>query len=395
MTLPADTLSGRAPHGLLLLVCALTAFASLYAEIARSPWPARFAAPATSGSGGSEDAVLYEVHRVSSGSTPFAHSVAAVELADGRLRAFWFGGAREGSTDAAIYTALYAPHTRAWSGEKVVVTPARLQSDLLRWIRKVGNPVVVRDNLGHLHLFVVSVTFGGWAASSINVLTSRDEGASWGRARRLVTSPFLNLSTLVKGAPFVYGDGHVGVPAYHELAAKFGELLHVATEPMQVIDKTRLSWGDYSLQPVIIPRSAREAVGFMRYSGPEPKRVLAVRSSDGGRSWSEPTKTQLPNPNSAVDALRLPDGSLLLAFNNSNGDRNDLSLAYSRDGGNSWRVLRRIEWAPAPASGRAPEFSYPRLLRTRDGEFHLLYTVDKAEIRHVRFNLAWLEQALR
>jgi len=394
MSSPAGAVTGRAPRGLLLLVCALTAFASLYAEIARLPSAARFVAPPSRVADAPRDAARYEVLRVSGGSTPFAHSAAAVELLDGTLRAFWFGGSREGATDAAIYTALYSPRARAWSGETVVVTPARLQADLLRWVRKVGNPVVVRDAEGRLRLFVVSVTFGGWAASSINLLTSGDEGASWDPARRLVTSPFLNLSTLVKGTPFVYGDGHLGVPAYHEMAGKFGELLHV-TGSGRVTGKARMSWGNTSLQPVVVPRGAREAVGFMRYAGPPPARMLVVRSSDGGQSWSAPVKTALPNPNSAVDALRLADGSLLLAFNNTEGDRNDLSLAHSRDEGDTWRIVRRIEWSPRPESGRAPEYSYPRLLRTRDGDFHLLYTANKAEIRHARFNLAWLEEALK
>lgn len=394
MSAPSGLTSSRAPRGLLLLVCALTAFASLYADIARSPHPVPVIAFASPGSGVPGEQVLYEVRKVSSGSTPFAHSVAAVELLDGSLRAFWFGGSREGATDAAIYTALYSPRAASWGEDTVAVTPARLQRDLLRWVRKVGNPVVGRDDNGRLRLFVVSVTFGGWAASSVNLLVSADEGVNWDRARRLISSPFLNLSTLVKGKPFVYRDGHLGVPAYHELAAKFGELLHVA-ESGQVVDKTRMSWGDYSLQPVVVPRSAREAAGFMRYSGPPPKRMLAVWTADGGKSWSVPVKTELPNPNSAVDALRLPDGSVLLAFNNTEGDRNDLSLAHSHDDGRTWRVIRRIEWSPPPATGRAAEYSYPRLLRTRDGDFHLLYSVDKAEIRHVRFNLAWLEQALR
>lgn len=392
MSATGGTISSRAPRSLILLVCALTAFASLYAEIAREPRPASVIALTSPGPSAAGETALYEVRRVASGATPFAHSVAAVELLDGSLRAFWFGGSREGATDAAIYTARYSSRSAAWADETIAVTPARLQGDELRWIRKVGNPVVVRDDNGRLRLFVVSVTFGGWAASSVNMLTSTDEGASWNRARRLISSPFLNLSTLVKGKPFLYRDGHLGVPAYHELAAKFGELLHVA-ESGQVMDKTRISWGDYSLQPVIVPRTAHEAVGFMRYSGPPPGRVLAAWTTDGGRNWSRPVKTELPNPNSAIDALRLPDGSLLLAFNNTEGDRNDLSLARSRDEGSTWRVIRRIEWSPAPASGRAAEYSYPRLLRSRDGEFHLLYSVDKKEIRHVRFNLAWLEQA--
>jgi predicted neuraminidase len=40
------------------------------------------------------------------------------------------------------------------------------------------------------------------------------------------------------------------------------------------------------------------------------------------------------------------------------------------------------------------EFSYPSLIRTARGEFHLLYTWNRAYIKHVRFNQAWLDERL-
>ncbi len=372
-----------------LLAAAIAVFAGLYAKIASSPAPARFVLPERAGVAPPENAPRYEVLQVTSGATPFAHSVAVVELPDGALRAFWFGGSREGATDAAIYSAIYAPRSASWGAAALVVTPRQVQADVQRWVRKIGNPAVVRGRDDQLHLYFVSVAAGGWAASAINTMASADGGASWTRARRFVTSPFLNFSTLVKGAPVLYDDGHLGVPAYHEFAAKFGELLHV-TPSGELLGKTRLTAGDYSLQPVIVPRSAREAVGFMRYSGEPPGRVLVLRTADGGLTWSAAEKTSLPNPNSAVDALRLEDGTVLLAFNNTEEDRNDLSLARSPDEGRTWRAVRRIEHSPDPRA----EFSYPRLVRTSDGDFHLLYTVNKALIRHARFNRAWLERVL-
>jgi predicted neuraminidase len=390
MTPGAERLAPPARDRWLLLVGTVTVFALLYARIVFAPVRVEFVPPSVLASLPARGKPLYEVRKVTSGATKFAHSASAVEVLGGGVRAFWFGGSREGATDAAIYSAVYEPLASTWANEAIVATPARLQRDLKRWVRKVGNPVVVRDQDSRLRLFVVSVTAGGWAASSINTLVSDDEGASWGRARRLVASPFLNLSTLVKGAPLLSSDeDRLLLPAYHELAAKFGELLHVG-ENGQVLDKRRLSWGDVSLQPVIVPRNAREAVGFMRYSGPPPARVLAVRSTDGGRSWSAPEKTALPNPNSGVDALRLLDGSLLLAFNDSEDGRNDLSLAHSRDDGRTWKRIHRVEHV---ADANA-EFSYPFLMRTSDGEFHLLYTANKAEIRHARFNRAWLNERL-
>jgi predicted neuraminidase len=307
------------------------------------------------------------------------------------LRAFWFGGTREGATDAAIYTAVYSPGAASWADEAVVATPGSVQRDVHRWVRKLGNPVAVRDRGNRLLLFFVSVTVGGWAGSSINVVTSEDNGVRWSGARRLITSPFLNLSTLVKGSALLYQDGRIGLPVYHEFIAKFGELLQLGADG-EVLGKVRMSSGRTSLQPVIVPRTASEAVGFMRYAGKPPGRVLVSRTADGGRSWTPPVKTELPNPNAAVDALRLEDGSILMAFNDDASERTHLSLARSRDDGRTWRIVHRFVRPAGAAAGEAAEFSYPRLLLARDGDLHLLYTVDKAEIRHVRFNRAWLER---
>ncbi|MFN0040894.1 MAG: exo-alpha-sialidase [Burkholderiales bacterium] len=381
--------SGRLA-GLLLFGWAATVFTALFARIPDPAAPARFATSASVAEAGNNFLPRYDVAQVTHGTTPFAHSVAVTTLPDGKLRAFWFGGSREGAADAALYSALFTPSTGGWSAATPVISPKRLQSDVLRWVRKVGNPVVIRDPQQRLHLYFVSVAAGGWAASAINTMVSTDNGANWGPARRLITTPFLNLSTLVKGAPVLFEDGQIGLPVYHEFAGKFGEFLRVSASG-DVVRKTRLTSGRHSLQPVILPQTDGSAVAFLRYAGPPPGRVLAVRSQDRGNTWGTPEKTTLSNPNSALDALRLPDGALLVAFNNAEDSRNDLSLAHSRDDGRSWRVIRRLEHASDPKA----EFSYPRLLLAEDGTYHLLYTVDKKLIRHARFNQAWLEGALK
>jgi predicted neuraminidase len=257
-----------------------------------------------------------------------------------------------------------------------------------RYIRKLGNPAVLRDDAGRLWLFYVSVSVGGWSGSAINAMVSADEGRTWGEPRRLVSSPFFNISTLVKGRPFLYQDGSIGVPAYHEFAGKFGEILRIDAQG-NVIGKTRLSHGRYSLQPVVVPRSAAEAVAFMRYSGEGPGRVLMQRTRDGGETWTQPVKLALPNPNAAIDAIGMADGGLALVFNNRQGNRDNLSLAVSDDAGDTWRVLHRFEDEPGAPP---PEFSYPWLAREQDGSrFHLLYTWKRSHIKHVKFDVDWLK----
>ena len=46
------------------------------------------------------------------------------------------------------------------------------------------------------------------------------------------------------------------------------------------------------------------------------------------------------------------------------------------------------------ANGYSFEFSYPSLIRTRRGDYHLVYTWNEAFIKHVHFSPAWLDQRL-
>jgi len=372
------------------LVALALVFAGLYVRVLTAPLPGGFAPPQTAARAGSAAAPRYEAELLPNTTAAAVHSATAAEISGGRLRAFWYGGSREGASDVAIYTSVYSLRQKDWSPERAVVTREFAQRHLRRSVRKLGNPVAGRDSKGRLCLYFVSVSVGGWAGSAVNLMVSEDEGETWSPPRRLIASPFFNISTLVKGAPLLFSDGGVGLPVYHELLGKLGELLRLDAEG-RAVGKTRLSWGQSSLQPAIVPRSQKEAVGFMRYSGDPPNRILLVRTEDGGVHWSRPEKTALPNPNAAIASALLSDGALLLAFNNAEEDREDLSLALSTDFGNTWRTARRLEGGSGSAPAPVPEYSYPWIVQDRDGDVHVLYTWGRSRIKHVRFNRAWLE----
>jgi predicted neuraminidase len=331
---------------------------------------------------------MFESGFASSGVAASVHSATAVELSDGRIRAFWYGGTREGATDVEIYTSVLDAGRGSWSREVSVASRAETQRDVARYVKKLGNPVVSRDRDGELWLYFVSVSIGGWSGSAINVRTSDDEGESWGPVRRLVTSPFLNISTLVRGPAVHYTDGTQAIPVYHELLGKYGEYLWLGRDG-RVLDKARLSWGHSSLQPVVVPLDAAHALGLMRKSGDSPPRILAVDTGDAGRSWSAAVPTSLANPDAAIAAVRTSWGELLVAFNDSELDRSNLSLALSDDDGESWEVVHVLD-PPEPIREADARFAYPWLLETTDGEIQLLYTWNRYRIVHARFNREWL-----
>ena len=378
------SLEGRA-WGLVSLAALASVFAASFADAPLSFDPAFQVAPAATPA--SPRALEGETRFVSPESPPSVHSATAIEIAGGKIRAFWYGGSREGAKDVAIYSAVFDPSPSTWGPQETATTREETARDLGRYVKKLGNPVVARDSRGRVWLFYVSVSVGGWSGSAVNFRISQDEGATFGPVRRIVTSPFLNLGTLVRGPVIPFEDGTLGLPVYHELLGKFAELVQISPEG-DVLDKTRLSSGRSSLQPVVVPLGRLEAIAFLRSSGWSPRRILSVRTEDGGRTWSDLAPTELQNPDAAVAALRTRGGEVLVAFNDSEVDRSNLKLAVSRDGGRSFQVLLNVEPPEDARQARraeSPELAYPWLLETSDGALHLLYSWNRSRIVHVRY----------
>jgi len=417
-------------HRSLTLLLALIAFSLAFIKTARHPSSSPFLPPNVIIQPAHSPEI--NAHFVSDQQGIHAHAASLVELGDGRVRAFWFAGSREGAEDVEIRSAIFDSLKNTWSIEQSVVNRLTTENSLLRHVRKLGNPVSIRTQDGKLWLFYVTVSLGGWAGSSITFLTSTDDGMTWDFPRRLITSPFMNVSTLVKGMPFLYEDGTIGLPVYHEFIGKFAELLRIGNDG-EIIDKQRLSFGKSTLQPVVLVKDTQHALALMRYSGTGARRVMAASTEDAGKHWSSTVKTMLANPDAAISGLRLDDGSVLVALNNTETGRDSLSLAMSQDEGKSWRTIYQLEdqsgsptepkkfahraselakktepsIADATAFGESArrnkcdvqfcrfEFSYPYLLRTQNGDFHIVYTWNRSHIKHVRFTSAWLNNQIR
>lgn len=321
------------------------------------------------------------------GSTPSVHSATLTPLSNGRVIAIWFGGQREGARDVKLYQAIFADGI--WQPPHAIASRLDVQQETKRNIRKIGNPVLMRDPQGNLHLFFVSVSYGGWAGSSINHKRSTDDGNTWSPAKRIITSPFLNLSTLVRGDPVNMQNGQIGLPVYHEFITKFPEWLLLGSDG-QVINKSRMQHGQPTLQPTVIPSDTSSALALLRYAGQPPNRIWAVNTDDAGQTWHSARAIALPNPNSSVMAIRLKSGSLLLAYNPTEHDRNQLALATSDDNGAHWQLARLVE----QSDNSADEFSYPALLEDAQGHIHLTYTYKRQSIKHVIFTEAWLRGSI-
>lgn len=356
------------------------------------------------------------------------HAATLVELNNGDVRAVWFSGSREGASDVTVQTAVMDVRTQRWGNETPLFDKRQMQRSLMRYVKKLGNPVIGRAPDGSLMLWMVNVSLGGWAGSAISFAQSHDEGSTWSAPQRLVTSPFLNISTLVKSTPIALADGGMALPVYHEFVAKFAEVLRLDAKG-QLVDKVRVPGSHTSLQPVVIVSSAADAQMYMRSSG--AKALAQSTTSDGGATWSASRAGRLPNPDAAVAGV-VASGSNTparqwLALNPTTSNREQLALVSaplggSFDGALPWMIestgspnarvaivdyerllgeeLKQRGASEAQthayvASARrqlcgdsqcAQEFSYPFLLQTRDGDLHLVYTWHRTRIKHIRLD---------
>ena len=312
-----------------------------------------------------------------------SHSVSLADLGHGVIGAAWFAGSREGASDVAIRYARL--EQGRWTAPWTIISRERVQTDTARMIRKLGNPVLQVDAKGILHLYFVSVSWGGWAGSALNHSESADGGHTWSTVTRLITSPLWNLSTLVRAAPLTLADGGSALPAYHEFIRKHPEWIRLDAAG-RVVDKVRLPAADRLLQPTVAVLDSQQAIALMRDAG-DAHRIGLSRTTDGGQSWSPAAATALPNPNAGIALIRLADGRLLLAYNHEESERNRLALALSADGGQNWSP-------PIPVENGAgeDEFSYPALLQDQTGMIHLAYTWKRQGIFHRSYSANSLGQ---
>jgi predicted neuraminidase len=122
-------------------------------------------------------------------------------------------------------------------------------------------------------------------------------------------------------------------------------------------------------------------------------RAWRAVSRDEGCTWSPAEATDLPNNNSGLGAVRLPDGRVVAAHNTSTtswGPRNELALSVSTDQGRSWRQALMLDALPPPSSSIAPgdagivtdgegELSYPTVICQHD-DVVVSYTRERREI---------------
>jgi predicted neuraminidase len=146
------------------------------------------------------------------------------------------------------------------------------------------------------------------------------------------------------------------------------------------------------IQPSVVRRNDGTLVAYLRDNGPPPKRAHISFSKDDGETWTQARDTEIPNPGSSLEAVRLSNGHWIMVYNDLERKRYSLVAALSEDEGATWKWKRHLEGNPAAPSTN--EYHYPSVIQAKDGAIHVTYSYFVAEgkaIKHVRFNEDWVK----
>lgn len=291
---------------------------------------------------------------------PSCHASTIAETPTGLVAAF-FGGKDEGEPDVGIWVVRH--DGKQWSAP--VEAANGVESPEKRY--PCWNPVLFQQPDGPLLLFYkVGPTPSQWWGM---LITSTDGGKSWSKPHRLpegILGPIKNKPVLYKGDLLCPSSTeHDGWRVHIEHTKDWGQTWtktasQGAVEKFGVIQPTILTHPDNKLQMLCRARQ---------------RKIVESWSTDGGQTWSPLTLTSLPNPDSGIDAVNLPDGRALLVYNHVPRFRYPLNVAVSKDG-KTWQAALKLETERG-------EYSYPAVIVAADGKVHATYTWHRKKIKHV------------
>ncbi len=353
------------------------------------------------------------------------HASSVVEAPNGDLIACWFYGSGERtSNDVLVQGSRLKKGSKKWGPVFIMADTPDLPD---------CNPVLFINPNDELMLFWIAVRANGWENSILRYKISSDydeTGApKWKWQDIIILKPGESFYRSIKKA---FEDNYSD-PGWAEYALPYEKLITAAAADKEKRQKgwmTRIhptvlssgrillplysdgfnvalaaisddegkSWrssnpivGFGPIQPTFAERKDGSIMAYLRDSGGTPQRVLMSESSDQGETWSFAIDTDIPNPGSSLEVTVLKNGHWVMAYNDTEDNRNNWAVSLSNNEGKTWTWKRHI----GQSEDKSESFSYPSLIQTKDGKLHLTYSYGNPSgktIMHASFDEKWIKK---
>lgn len=299
------------------------------------------------------------------------HASQITVLSDGTVFCAYFYGTREGNDDVCIYGSARSADGK-WS-EPVQITE---DDGVPHW-----NPVLFNRSDGAVVLYYkVGKTFDSWKTY---YRVSCDGCKTWSEGKELVEGdesggrgPVRNKILRYKDSLIAPGSTERGEwKCFFDRSTDEGKTWE-RSEDLRVTDGSLSKYERLDKHGIIQPALWESADGVHALMRSSEGKIYRADSADGIK-WSGTYPCEMPNNNSGIDLVALPDGRIILCCNPVSKDwgaRSPISLFVSDDDGKSFCLLTHLTTMPG-------EYSYPSLVY-ESGRLHISCTWDRKTVQY-------------
>lgn len=271
------------------------------------------------------------------------HASTICETNSGSILCSFFAGSEEGAKDVGIWISKLK--NNSWEKPKEIIN----EKNIPCW-----NPVLFTMPSGEILLFYkVGKNPHEWSGF---VKRSFNNGKTWESPEIFpagVYGPIKNKPLLLKDGTLLCGSSTESYKAWScwvDITKDKGKTWQKSSP---IIDPNN-SLG--IIQPTIFFIQNCNLKMLTRSN--KQRKIFSATSLDYGKTWSTAQPTNLPNPNSGIDSIKLQDGRVLLVYNHSQYNRYPLNISISYDDGNSWIKSLTLE-------KKEGSYSYPAVIQTK------------------------------
>ncbi len=357
-----------------------------------------------------EDGSLYQNERLGTVESlipnPYnsCHAADLLELPNGDMLCCWFAGSDEGNADISIAVSRLKAGESHWSVPEIVSDDKE---------RSEQNPSLFLTPEGEVWLvYTAQISRSAMpgkeslqSTAEIRRKISADNGYTWGKTETLFgrEGSFCRQKIQVlSNGRWVFGNWICFDDDTH-----YGSDITV----VQISDDRGKTWRGVEIpgsrgrvHANLIETKPGELTALFRSRSAD--NIYIAHSEDWGDTWSEPVRTELPNNNSSISAIKLRSGALAVVYNpvRANDDpsltvwprlRCPVAVAISEDGGQTWPYIRLVEpgdgFLGKSNSVNNRRYEYPVMMQAQDGSIHIAYSyADRRCVKYVVVTEEWI-----